>query len=84
MGPQVLLPPGAGLVLEQVSLRGEFVYLSVRCRLKRACCPTYGNYSDAVHSRYTRRLGDLPVAGRLAIIHLARGPQKLIAAWTLA
>jgi hypothetical protein len=70
VGPQVLLPPGAGLVLEQVSLRGEIVHLSVRCRLKRACCPTCGNYSDAVHSHYTRRLADLPIAGRQAIIDL--------------
>ncbi len=70
MGPQVLLPPGAELVLEQVSLCGETVHVSVRCQLAGAHCPVCGAYSNAVHSYYTRRLGDLPIAGRRAVIDL--------------
>jgi transposase len=69
VGPQVLLP-GAGLVLEQAALRGEIVHLSVRRDVPGASCPGCGTHSDAVHSRYARRLGDLPIAGRRAIIDL--------------
>jgi hypothetical protein len=37
VGPQVLLPPGAGLVLEQVQLCGEIVHLVVRSEASGAC-----------------------------------------------
>jgi hypothetical protein len=37
--PQLLLPPGAGLVVEQVRVRGEIVHLTVRCEaVLDACC----------------------------------------------
>src|SRR5205085_8089918 len=62
--PQVLLPPGAGLVVEQVQLCGEIIHLTVRCEAAGANCPDYGFWSEAFHSGYERNLGDLPIAGR--------------------
>jgi hypothetical protein len=64
----VFLPPGAGLVLEQVSVCGEIVHLSVRSRATEGCCPECGGHSNLVHARYVRHLGDLPIAGRQAIV----------------
>lgn len=40
MDPQVLLPPGAGLVVEQVQLCGEIIHLTVRCEAAGANCRT--------------------------------------------
>jgi transposase len=50
----VLLPQGAGLVLEQVQLCGEIVQLVVRCAATGATCPGCGRRSEAVHGTYAR------------------------------
>jgi transposase len=68
--PQLLLPLGAGLVVEQVQLRDEIVHLTVRCEAAGASCPKCGRWSEAFHSSYERGLGDLPIAGRQAVIDL--------------
>jgi transposase len=68
--PQLLLPLGAGLVVEQVRLCDEIVHLTVRCEAAGANCPVCGAWSEAFHSSYERNLGDLPIAGRRAIIDL--------------
>jgi len=68
--PQLLLPSGAGLVVEQVQLCDEIVHLTVRCAAAGANCPGCGTWSEAFHSRYERKLGDLPIAGRQAVIDL--------------
>src|SRR5437016_4992464 len=70
MDPQLLLPPGAGLVIEQVQLRGEIVHLTVCCEASGANCPRCGAWSEAFHSSYERNLGDLPIAGRQAVVDL--------------
>jgi hypothetical protein len=70
VGPQVLLPPGAGLVLEQVQLRGQVVHLFLRRRAAGATCPVCACWSDAFHSGYDRSMADLPIADRKAVIHL--------------
>ena len=70
MGPQVLLPPGAGLVLEQVQLCGEIVHLVVRTEALGAPCPACATWSDACHSRYQRKLADLPIADRQVVVQL--------------
>jgi transposase len=68
--PQLLLPLGAGLVVEQVRLCDEIVHLTVRCEAAGANCPVCGVWSESFHSSYERNLGDLPIAGRRAIIDL--------------
>ena len=70
MGPQVLLPHGAGLVLEQVQLCGEIVHLSVRLAALGALCPMCGRWSEAFHSSYRRSIADLPVADRQVTVQL--------------
>ncbi len=70
MDPQLLLPPGAGLVVEQVQLCNEIIHLTVRCEASGARCAVCGAYSEAFHSSYERNLADLPIAGRQAVIDL--------------
>jgi DNA-directed RNA polymerase subunit N (RpoN/RPB10) len=70
VGPQVLLPPGAGLVFEQVQLGGERVDLFLSERAAGAACPACGSWSTAVHSTYRRTVADLPIAERQLITHL--------------
>jgi hypothetical protein len=66
----MLLPPGAGLVLEQVQLRGEIAHLLVRLATSGASCPACASWSDAFHSSYSRALADLPIADRQVVVHL--------------
>src|SRR5207244_5943050 len=66
----MLLPPGAGLVVEQVQFCDEIMHLTVRCEAAGANCPRCGTWSEAFHSGYERNLADLPVAGRRAVVNL--------------
>jgi transposase len=68
--PQLLLPPGVGLVVEQVQLCDQTVHLIARCEALGASCPTCGGWSEAFHSSYERNLADLPIAGRQAVVDL--------------
>ena len=68
MDPQLLLPAGAGLVVEQVQLRDEIVHLTVRCEAAGANCLKCGAWSESFHSSYERNLADLPISGRKAVI----------------
>jgi transposase len=68
--PQLLLPPGAGLIVEQVRVCDEIVHLTVRCEPAGAHCPKCGTWSEAFHSSYERNLGNLPIALRQAVIDL--------------
>jgi transposase len=70
MGPQILFPPNAGLVLEQVRVCGQTVHLMACCAMAGATCPACGSWSDALHSHYERHLVDLPIAGRRVMIDL--------------
>ena len=62
MGPQELLPTGAGLVLEHVQLCGEAAHLFVHSSAAGALCPACGVWSQAFHSGYGRTIADLPIA----------------------
>jgi transposase len=68
--PQLLLPSGAGLVVEQVQLWDEIVHLTVRCEAAGASCSKCGVWSEAFHSSYERNLADLPISGRQAVVDL--------------
>lgn len=70
MDPQLLLPSGAGLIVEQVQLCGEILHVTVHSEAAGANCPRCGGRSEAFHSSYERNLGDLPIAGRQAVIDL--------------
>ena len=66
----MFLSPGAGLIVEQVQLRDEIVHMTVRREAPGAHCPRCGTWSEAFHSGYERNLGDLPLAGRQAVVDL--------------
>lgn len=59
-----LLP--SGLVVERVVVAPDRVVVAVRARAATATCPLCQRRSCRVHSRYVRRLGDLPWQGRVS------------------
>ena len=60
--PSDLVPPG--FAVEGAVLNGATAVITVRSTASAGVCPGRGDVSRRVHSRYTRRLADLPVAGR--------------------
>lgn len=54
----------AGLVVESIALDGDRVRVLARSCAASASCPYCGRASRRVHSRYQRRLADLPAHGR--------------------
>jgi transposase len=70
VGPQELLPTGAGLVLEQVQLCGGVVHLFVHASTAGALCPVCGCWSEALLGSYQRSMADLPLADRQVVVKL--------------
>jgi hypothetical protein len=65
--PQALRPSALvprGLVVDGVSLDGAVTVIAVRAVGSANACPECRTNSERVHSRYHRRLADLPMAGR--------------------
>ena len=60
--PSALVPPG--FAVESAAFDGAAAVITVRSTADLSICPGCGGVSRRVHSRYTRRLADLPVAGR--------------------
>ena len=60
----VLLPHLGSVVIETVTDCGAGLILHGRLRAERAECPRCGQASERAHSRYQRRLADVPIAGR--------------------
>ena len=54
----------SGLVVESVSDSSDLISLAVRSQALMAKCPLCGAASRRIHSRYVRRVADLPCAGR--------------------
>lgn len=54
----------AGLVIDSVTTEDDRMLIEAHPAASSAACPDCGNVSSQVHSRYERRLYDLPVAGR--------------------
>ena len=50
--------------------QGGSAVLTIRAMSANSACPLCGAVSDRVHSRYPRRLADLPIAGRRAVLML--------------
>ena len=67
----LLVPHLAGTVVEGAAGRAGQVVLAVRPAGDRAACPGCGTLSGRVHGRYSRRLRDVPAAGRDVVIVLA-------------
>ena len=54
----------AGLLIEDVAIAPDRILVTARCRAAAGQCPDCGRPSEQVHSRYERRLLDLPSHGR--------------------
>jgi transposase len=65
-----LLPHLGSVVIETVNDSGAGVILDVRLRSGEAVCSRCGRASARVHSRYQRRLVDVPIAGRAVVLRL--------------
>lgn len=63
-----LLP--VGLAVDRVTVAPDRVVVAVRARAAAGSCPTCRRPSRRVHSRYVRRLGDLPWQGRVGRLEL--------------
>jgi transposase len=61
-GFRSLSPPG--LLIEEVAIAPDRLLVRARCRAAAGQCPDCGRPSEQVHSRYERRLLDLPSHGR--------------------
>ena len=69
--PSAFVPPG--LVVDRVDQAGEALVVIVRSSGHTSPCPGCGAPAKRVHSRYRRRLSDLPWAGRsVQLVLLAR------------
>ena len=66
----MLLPQLAGLTVERVETNAVVLRVWVRPKADRAPCPGCGGASARVHRRYQRRLDDLAVGGRQAVLVL--------------
>ena len=66
-----LVPPG--FVVADTASDDAGTLITVRLAAKASTCPGCGTQSERVHSRYRRRLADLPAAGRpVRLVVLAR------------
>ena len=60
---QVLLPGSPMLGCDGIEYESDKVVVVVRSTGSCAACPSCGRSSERVHSRYVRRLADLPWQG---------------------
>src|SRR5260221_3599488 len=58
------LPLCDGLYIEQVIALSNILFIHIASRSPAACCPLCGGMAERIHSRYTRRVADLPCAGQ--------------------
>jgi transposase len=66
----VLLPHLAAVVIEAVTDHNAGVVVQVRPRGEEAVCPRCGATSERVHSRYSRLLRDVAIAGREVLLRV--------------
>lgn len=62
-----------GFLVDSVVSDDVTVRISIHAKSSEACCPACGRRSSRIHSRYQRRLSDLPLSGRIVqLIVMAR------------
>jgi bacterioferritin (cytochrome b1) len=60
--PSTLVP--RGFAVDDTATDGEVMMIRVRPVSRASLCPGCGTRSERIHSRYQRRLADLPLAGK--------------------
>ena len=61
----LLLPDLPGFSIEHVTLADGVTVVLAQSQTTRSSCPECGHLSSRVHSRYQRKLADLPWSGRI-------------------
>ena len=61
----------AGLLIDDVEIGPDRILITARCRAATGECPDCGRQSGRMHSRYERRLLDLPSHGRAVQLRVA-------------
>jgi transposase len=61
----------AGLLIDDVENGPDCILITAQCRAAAGTCPDCGRQSERVHSRYERRLLDLPSHGRAVQLRVA-------------
>ena len=61
----------AGLLINDVEIGSDRIRIIARCRAAAGTCPDCGRQSEQMHSRYERRLLDLPSHGRAVEMRVA-------------
>jgi transposase len=64
------MPHLAGLHVEQVTIADDAVQIDLHRTARTSRCPRCRRRSRRVHSSYTRRVADLPIAGRAVVLRL--------------
>lgn len=64
------LPLCEGLHIERVTESADRLLVHVACGSARVCCPLCRTAAHRMHSRYSRRVADLPCAGRQVTLRL--------------
>jgi transposase len=67
---ELFFPEAAQLVIEDVQMLGEKLYIYARGRSVTAKCPVCQTQSDKTHSRYQRHPQDLPCFGFRVQLHI--------------
>jgi transposase len=61
----------SGLHVDQVAIADDAVQIDLHRTARTACCPGCRRRSHRVHSSYTRRIADLPIAGCEVVLRLS-------------
>lgn len=69
-GLEVLVPHLAGVIVEGAEPVGGLLCIRARAQAGEVPCPARDRISRRVHSRYERRLADVPAGGRRVVIWL--------------
>lgn len=72
MEGSVFLPLPQGLLSTEVCQEGTGLLMKVRSELMSARCPICSQESSLVHSRYQRRLRDVPCGGHMVRLPLLK------------
>src|SRR4051812_16735359 len=64
------MPHLVGLHVDQVAIADDAVQIDLHRTARTARCPGCRRHSHRVHSSYTRRIADLPIAGCAVVLHL--------------
>lgn len=65
------LPLPDGLMIEQIEATDTHLIVVVQATASVACCPMCQVAASHIHSRYRRRVADLPCGGRQVVLQLS-------------